>query len=114
MSARRGLLLACLAALAAAGCKRHWLYEWRDEPYIRPVFAKGEKAALARMRSMWVDDRDMGCRALSVMAREARATYGTLGESSAKACTDCKTCRVECPYGLPLHAKLADAHALLG
>lgn len=73
MSARRGLLFACLAALAAAGCKQHWLYEWRDEPYIRPVFEKGEKAALARMRSMWADDRDMGCRALSVMAREARA-----------------------------------------
>ncbi|HUU29807.1 MAG TPA: aldo/keto reductase [archaeon] len=48
------------------------------------------------------------------MAREAHATYVTLGKRGAAACVDCKTCRIECPYGLPLSTKLADAHALLG
>jgi len=72
---RRGLAVAAaaaLAALAAGGCKRHWFYEWRDEPYVRPIFRKGEAAALAYMDSVWVDDREIGVRALAVHAREAR------------------------------------------
>lgn len=73
MSARRALLLLGLAALATAGCKRRAFYEWRDEPYIRPVYRGGERAALRRMKSRWPDDREIGCRALAVMAREARA-----------------------------------------
>jgi hypothetical protein len=70
--ARAALLPCLLVALGAAGCKRRWLYEWRDEPYIRPVFKKGEEKALARMSSMWVDDREIGVRALGALAREAR------------------------------------------
>lgn len=75
MSRRRLVLAAAaaLVALVAGGCKRHWFYEWRDEPYVRPVFRKGEAAALAWMDSVWVDDREIGVRALGVHAREARA-----------------------------------------
>ena len=74
MNSRAALLLLFAAALpaGAAGCKRHCWYEWRDEPYIRPVFLRGERAALARMRSLWIDDREIGCRALGTLAREAR------------------------------------------
>ncbi len=73
MRTRRALLVAVLAALTLAGCKRRAFYEWRDEPYLRPVYAEGEKAALRRMKSRWADEREIGCRALAVMAREARA-----------------------------------------
>jgi hypothetical protein len=69
--AARLLLVAALLA-GTAGCKRRCWYEWRDEPYVRPVFLKGERAALARMGSGWADDREIGCRALGVLAREAR------------------------------------------
>lgn len=69
-------LLAGLALLVMAGglgCKRRLWYEWRDEPYLRKVYRGGERKALARMRSFWHDDREIGARALAVIAREARA-----------------------------------------
>jgi len=59
------------AALALGGCGRRMLYEWRDEPYMRPVYASGEAAARERMGSRFADDRDIGCRVLSVIGREA-------------------------------------------
>jgi len=60
-----------VAALALVGCGRRMLYEWRDEPYMRPVCAAGEAAARERMGSRFADDRDIGCRVLSVIGREA-------------------------------------------
>ena len=60
-----------LAALAFGGCGRRMLYEWRDEPYMRPVYAAGEAAARERIGSRFADDRDIGCRVLSVIGREA-------------------------------------------
>lgn len=62
--------LPLLSLFAAGGCGM--LYEWRDEPYLRPVYAGGESAARAKMGSSAAKDRDMGCRVLSVIAREAR------------------------------------------
>jgi hypothetical protein len=71
--ANRLLLLPALLALAgASGCKRHCWYEWRDEPYVRKVHRRGERKALQQMRSFWIDDREIGARALAVIAREAR------------------------------------------
>jgi len=75
MTARRGLILLALfiaASCCACGCGRRIFYEWRDEPYLRPVLAQGEAAARRRMGSVFADDRDIGCRVLSVIAREAR------------------------------------------
>jgi len=68
MNARGAILV---ATLALSGCGRRMLYEWRDEPYMRPVYAAGEAAARERMRSRFADDRDIGCRVLSVIGREA-------------------------------------------
>ena len=70
MSRRAGAIL-FFAALAGGGCGRRALYEWRDEPYLRPVYASGEGAARARMASRFADERDIGCRVLSVIGREA-------------------------------------------
>ena len=69
-AARKVLAFAATAALAG-GCGRRMLYEWRDEPYMRPVYAAGEAAARRRMGSRFADDRDIGCRVLSVIGREA-------------------------------------------
>ncbi len=66
-----GLVL--LVATGGLGCKRRLWYEWRDEPYVRKVYRDGEARALARMRCFWHDDREIGARALAVIAREARA-----------------------------------------
>jgi len=63
-----------LAATLASGCGWRSLYHWRDEPYLRPVYAGGEEAAHARMQSRGVADRDIGCRVLSVIGREALRT----------------------------------------
>ena len=60
-----------LIPVLLGGCRRRWFYEWRDEPYIRPVYEMGEKEALDRVRSISADDRDIGCRALAVYAGEA-------------------------------------------
>jgi hypothetical protein len=68
-----GALLLLLLLGAASGCKHRCWYEWRDEPYIRKVYNRGEQRAMARMRSFWADDREIGARALGVIAREARA-----------------------------------------
>jgi hypothetical protein len=73
VSARAAGLLIAVLLLAGAGCKHRCWYEWRDEPYVRKVFNRGEARALARMRSVWADDREIGARALAVIAREARA-----------------------------------------
>ncbi len=47
------------------------------------------------------------------MALEARGTYASLGGSDAAACASCGSCRVDCPWGLPLQHKLSRAHAVL-
>ena len=65
----RAILL--FAVLADGGCGRRMLYEWRDEPYLRPVYAAGALAARERMGSRFADERDIGCRVLSVIGREA-------------------------------------------
>jgi hypothetical protein len=70
MNGRAGAVLLCLA-LAGAACNRRAFYEWRDEPYLRPVYAGGEDAARERMASRFPDERDIGCRTLSVIGREA-------------------------------------------
>ncbi len=74
---KRGGALSCALLLlllgGVSGCKHRCWYEWRDEPYIRKVHRGGERRALARMRSFWADDRDIGARALGVIAREARS-----------------------------------------
>jgi hypothetical protein len=70
MGRRAGAIL-LFAALAAGGCGRRAFYEWRDEPYLRPVYAAGEGVARARMASRFADERDIGCRTLSVFGREA-------------------------------------------
>jgi hypothetical protein len=70
MKAPARSFLLCLA-LAGGGCGRRALYEWRDEPYLRPVYAAGETPARERMGSVFADDRDIGCRTLSVIGREA-------------------------------------------
>lgn len=69
---RRAAPPALAFLLAVAGCGRRALYEWRDEPYLRPVYAAGEAAAREAMASRFADDRDIGCRVLSVIGREAR------------------------------------------
>jgi hypothetical protein len=59
-------------AFAGTSCRgRRILYEWRDEPYLRPCYARGEEEARARMRSRFAQDRDIACRVLSVIGREA-------------------------------------------
>jgi hypothetical protein len=69
---RASTCLACLfAALTTVGCGRRIFYEWRDEPYLRPCFKAGEEEAHRRMSSRFADERDIGCRALSIMGREA-------------------------------------------
>lgn len=70
MSGLGRAILLC-AMLAGGGCGRRVLYEWRDEPYLRPVYASGVEAARERMGSRYADDRDIGCRVLSVIGREA-------------------------------------------
>ncbi|MHC5058249.1 MAG: hypothetical protein ACYTKD_26635 [Planctomycetota bacterium] len=70
MNVRAGAVLLCLS-LAGAACNRRAFYEWRDEPYLRPVYAGGEGAARERMASRFADERDIGCRTLSVIGREA-------------------------------------------
>jgi uncharacterized protein len=47
------------------------------------------------------------------MAVEAHGTYSSLGCGNAAACADCRTCQVECPWGLALKPKLSRAHTLL-
>lgn len=58
------------AMLLASGCR---MYEWRDEPCIRPVVAAGVDSAIADLRSNWDDDRTIACRALGQLAAEAQA-----------------------------------------
>jgi hypothetical protein len=72
VTARAACVVSALLAVASAGCKHRCWYEWRDEPYIRKVYARGERRALERMRSPCEDDREIGARALAVIAREAR------------------------------------------
>jgi hypothetical protein len=69
---RTRLAASILALASACGCGRRIFYEWRDEPYVRPCYAAGEEEALRRLDSVFADERDIGSRALSVMAREAR------------------------------------------
>jgi hypothetical protein len=52
-----------------AGCS---FYEWRDEPYIRPLVATGLDGAVAELRSGSSDDRSVACRALGQLGRTAR------------------------------------------
>lgn len=63
----------CLLMLFAfcAGCERRIFYEWRDEPYINPVYKQGEAEAKRRMGSCYPNERTIGLRALSVIGREA-------------------------------------------
>jgi len=44
------------------------MYEWRDEPNIRPVVAEGTEAAIDDLESVWEDDRTIACRALGQLA----------------------------------------------
>jgi len=44
------------------------MYEWRDEPCIRPVVAEGVEAAIEDLKSYWDDDRTIACRALGQLA----------------------------------------------
>ena len=48
------------------------LYEWRDEPYIRPVYQGGEATSCAKLASRFARDRVMGARALGLLARDCR------------------------------------------
>ena len=47
------------------------MYEWRDEPNIRPVVAEGRDAAVEDLKSTWDDDRTIACRALGQLAAAA-------------------------------------------
>ena len=47
------------------------------------------------------------------MRLEARASYAALGDAGAAACAGCAECKVDCPWGLPLSAKLKQAHRVL-
>ena len=47
------------------------------------------------------------------MKHQAHLSYSALGAGSAAACESCETCTVRCIYGLPLHRKLKEAHAVL-
>jgi len=60
--------LALLIVMIAASCR---MYEWRDEPCIRPVVADGSAAAIEDLRSGGQDDRTIACRALGQLAAEA-------------------------------------------
>jgi hypothetical protein len=67
----RCLAAGCVLLAAASCCNRRMLYEWRDEPYLRPVYARGRAEAVERMGSIFASERDIGCRALAVIGREA-------------------------------------------
>lgn len=63
MTPRVVLLVATV--LLVSSCR---MYEWRDEPCIRPVVAEGVEAAIADLASYWDDDRTIACRALGQLA----------------------------------------------
>lgn len=77
-AATRLLPAALLLSLHLTGCGM--LYEWKDEPYIRPVYLAGEAAAREKAASGSARERDMGYRALAVLAEEARRA-GREGEA---------------------------------
>ncbi|MBN1808383.1 MAG: hypothetical protein JW909_04900 [Planctomycetes bacterium] len=71
--AARGIpALAAAAILLCSGCSRRIWYEWKDEPYMQPVYAGGTAEATRYASSPYASDRDIGLRVLSVMAKEAR------------------------------------------
>ena len=65
------LLPFCSVLVSLTGCGPKPFYEWKDEPYVRPVYEQGEEAALEEMSSSLSNNRDVGCRALAVMGEQA-------------------------------------------
>jgi uncharacterized protein len=47
------------------------------------------------------------------MAKEARETYLSMSGNNASSCADCRSCRVDCRWGLDLKDKLSRAHTVL-
>lgn len=63
--ARALATIALATMLSTSACR---MYEWRDEPCIRPVVAEGVAAAIDDLTSFWDDDRTIACRALGQLA----------------------------------------------
>ena len=61
-----------ISLLLAAGCGPALWYEWRDEPYVRPVYRRGASYCLRLLESRFASRREIAARALSVIARERR------------------------------------------
>lgn len=71
------LAISMMIAFSIPACR---MYEWRDEPNIRPVVAEGRDAAVEDLSSTWDDDRTIACRALGQLAATA-LERGDVGES---------------------------------
>lgn len=67
-------IIACafVAAALVSGCGRQLLYEWRDEPYLRKFLYSDSADLMECMHSRFADNRDIACRLIGMLAREAR------------------------------------------